>query len=152
MYSCLPRKWTNTFSEQMFLTSSQSHYNPISPLSITSCAFQQGFKHLEETGRLQLARFTNTADIKTLLPIQDGYKHTGMQIRLHKSDRAGRQRARSALDVTYNCNESRLGVIFHFLLNIVSASRSSTVSEYQHRLNSTREYRLALGDGGKNVI
>jgi len=114
-------------------------------------AFQQGFKHLEETGRLQLARFTNTADIKTLLPIQDGYKHTGMQIRLHKADRAGRQRARSALDVTYNSNESRLGMIFRFLLNIVSASRSK-VSEYQHRLNSTREYRLALGDGGKNVI
>lgn len=110
-------------------------------------AFQQGFKHLEETGRLQLARFTNTGDIKTLLPIQDGYKHTGMEIRLHKADRAGRQRARSALDVTYNSNESRLGMIFHFLLNIVSASRSSKVSEYQHRLNSTREYRLALGDG-----
>ena len=115
-------------------------------------AFQQGFKHLEETGRLQLARFTNSNDIKTLLPIQDGYKHTGMQIRLHKSDRAGRQRARSALDVTYNRNESRLGVIFHFLFNIVSASRSSNVSEYQHRLNSTREYRLALSNGGEYMI
>ena len=115
-------------------------------------AFQQGFKHLEETGRLQLARFTNSNDIKTLLPIQNGYKHTGMHICLHKSDRAGRQRARSALDVTYNSNESRLGMIFHFLLNIVSASHSSKVSEYQHRLNSTREYRLALSNGGKDMI
>ena len=114
-------------------------------------AFSQGFKYLEETGRLMMARFTNSNEIRSMLPMKDTYHHVGMQICLHKANNAGRQRARKSLDVRYNSNDSRLGDIFHFLRNFVSAFKSSRISEYQYRMHRTREYRLALGDGGKHT-
>jgi len=110
-------------------------------------AFQQGFKHLEETGRLQHARFTTADEVVSLLPIHDTYCHVGMRIRLHKPNGAGRQRTRQSLDVTYNSPFCRLRGAFHFMLNFLSATKSTRISEYQHRMHFAREYRLALSDG-----
>mmetsp|Transcript_5502 Transcript_5502/g.13784 ORF Transcript_5502/g.13784 Transcript_5502/m.13784 type:complete len:1381 (-) Transcript_5502:188-4330(-) len=110
-------------------------------------AFHQGFKHLEETGRLQHARFTNSSDIISSLPMLDSYHHVGMQICLHKANNAGRQRIRQSLDVRYNKNGSRLKESYHFVMDIFSAMQVSRISEYQHRMHFAREYRLALGDG-----
>jgi len=113
-------------------------------------AFQQSFRHLESTGRLQHARFTNSNETVPLLPMQDVYHHVGMQIRLHKSNRAGRRRTRVCLDVNYKNDAghfSRLGEMFHFVLNCLSAFKSSRISEFQLRMHFAREYRLALGDG-----
>ena len=112
-------------------------------------AFQQGCKHLEETGRLQHARFTNSNETVSLLPVCDVYHHVGMQIRLHKPTSAGRQRTRQSLDVSYNSSVRRLGEAFRFMLSCLSAGKSSRISEYQHRMHFAREYRLALSDGGE---
>jgi len=110
-------------------------------------AFQQGFKHLEETGRVVHSRFTTSNEVVPLLPMWDGYHHVGMQIRLHKASSAGRQRTRKSLDVSYNSNASHIHEVFQFAMNCFSANKSSRISEYQHRMHFAREYRLALGDG-----
>merc|ERR1712194_329443 len=113
-------------------------------------AFQQSFRHLEYTGRLLHARFTNSNETVPLLPMQDGYHHVGMQIILQKSNRAGRARTRQCLSVDYNSNTGRfgrLGETVHIMLNCLSAVRSSRISEYQQRMHFAREYRLALSGG-----
>ena len=107
--------------------------------------FSHAFQHLEETGRLQHARFITSNDIKCTLPMPDEYHHVGLQIRLHT---AGRQRARQSLDVNYNYNDRRLSTAFAYVLSFFSFASRSSVSEYQHRLHSAREYRLALSNGG----
>jgi hypothetical protein len=111
--------------------------------------FQQSFQHLEKTGRLQHARFTNSNETISLLPFDEAYHHVGMNISLQKSDSAGRKRTRRCLDVSYSSNGSLPRELCHFILNCLSAIKSSRVSEYQHRMHFAREYRLALGNGGE---
>ena len=110
-------------------------------------AFQKGYKHLEETGRLQHARFTNSNEVVSFLPTADTYHHVGMQINLHKANSAGRQRTRQSLDVSYSSVGSRLGDVLHFIQHCLWSGKSARISEYQHRIHFAREYRLALSDG-----
>lgn len=114
-------------------------------------AFQQSFRHLEKTGRLQHARFTTSNEIISLLPLGKTYRHVGLCICLHKSNAFGRWRMRRCLDVNYSSNagRGRLGELALFLRNCLLAETSSRISEYQHRMHLTREYRLALGEGGR---
>merc|ERR1719232_448557 len=112
-------------------------------------AFQMAFRHLERTGRLLHARFVNTNDLAPLLPLRSkGYRHVGMQVRLHRSNYYGRWRIRRALDVTYNHAEN-LSIIFMQLAQscLPSVWKSGRICEYQHRMHVAREYRLALGMG-----
>ncbi|KAL7547437.1 hypothetical protein ACHAWF_010731 [Thalassiosira exigua] len=110
-------------------------------------AFQQGFKHLEKTGRLQHARFATSNEPVSTLPFWNTYHHVGMQICLHKANNAGRQRARRSLDVSYDLEGNRIIELLCLAWNCLSTFKSSRISEYQHRLHFAREYRLALGDG-----
>ncbi|KAL7549071.1 hypothetical protein ACHAWF_012341 [Thalassiosira exigua] len=110
-------------------------------------AFQQGFKHLEQTGRLQHARFSTSNEPVSTLPFWNTYHHVGMQICLHKANNAGRQRTRRSLDVTYCAEGNRILEALCLAWNSLSAFKSSRISEYQHLMHFAREYRLALGDG-----
>ena len=120
--------------------------------------FQKGFKHLEEEGRLVYARFANSNDLFTSLPLRGfseenntkvKYHHVGMQVRLHKASEAGRRRIKKSLDVSY-------GVTVPILLEMARAGRNLLsmiftknycISQYHLRMHFAREYRLALGDG-----
>jgi len=134
--------------------------------SAVGCAdFQRGFKHLEEEGRLMHARFANSNDLFTSLPLRgysnetnskDKYHHVGMQIRLHKATEAGRRRIKQSLDVSYNAREALLIETAHTVmseiwpLNILLwfvYTKNHCISQYHLRMHFAREYRLALGDG-----
>lgn len=135
--------------------------------SHVGCAdFQRGFKHLEEEGRLVHARFANSNDLFTSLPLRGyceennfkvNYHHVGMQVRLHKANNAGRRRIMQSLDVSYGVDDEP------FLIGMLQAARNSLslimslicsvytknyrISQYHLRMHFAREYRLALGDG-----
>ena len=111
--------------------------------------FQNAFKHLEQTGRLQHARFATSNEVVSVLPMRGAYHHVGMQIRLQKSNKSGRQRTRQSLDVSYAPTTSRIEMLVHLVLNLFSARSSSRILEYQHRIHFAREYRLALAGGSK---
>ncbi len=134
--------------------------------SLVGCAdFQKGFKHLEEEGRLVLARFANSNDLFTSLPLRGyckenkskvKYHHVGMQVRLHKANKAGRHRIKQSLDVSYCVDVPFLIGMAHASRNVLSLIKSlivfvytknDLISQYHLRMHFAREYRLALGDG-----
>lgn len=129
--------------------------------------FQSSFRHLEKTGRILLARFTNSHDL-SFFPswaldenwkFNCWYKDVGIHIRLHKSNYAGRERTKQALDVTYSTDMKDIGALtecINLTLNFISSfkslvrggwSKNARISEYQSRMHFAREYRLALGGG-----
>jgi len=134
-----------------------------SPVGCTD--FQRGFKHLEEEGRLMHARFANSNDVFTSLPLRgysketnskENYHHVGMQIRLHKATEAGRRRIKQSLDVNYDAKEPLVIEMARAVINILSLmkalicfvyTKNHCISEYHLRMHFAREYRLALGDG-----
>ncbi|KAL7544784.1 hypothetical protein ACHAWF_008145, partial [Thalassiosira exigua] len=70
--------------------------------------FVDAFKHLERSGRLRLARFSNAHDIVPTVPFLSingyevrRYRHVGMHVRLHGVHKLAQHRLRRALDVTY---------------------------------------------------
>lgn len=134
--------------------------------SLVGCAdFQKGFKHLEEEGRLVHARFANSNDLFTSLPLRGyceennskvKYHHVGMQVRLHKANNAGRRRIKQSLDVSYDVDVPLLIGMAHAARNMLSLIKSLIcfvytknyrISQYHLRMHFAREYRLALGDG-----
>lgn len=115
-------------------------------------AFEHSFKHLEDTGRLQHARFTNSNDSLSLRPFwdmsgswrfDDWYQHVGVHINLHANNAAG-------LDMSYG-QEPRLSQELFSLLKsyLCGSSRRSRISEYQHGMHSAREYWLSHGKEGR---
>ena len=134
--------------------------------SPVGCAnFQKGFKHLEEEGRLMHARFANSNDLSSFLPIQgyceetnsnEKYLHVGLQVRLHKANEAGRCRIKQSLDVSYDAKEPLLQEIARAAINMIwlirvlfcfTYSKNHCISQYHLRMHFAREYRLALSDG-----
>jgi len=134
--------------------------------SPVGCAdFQKGFKHLEEEGRLVHARFANSNDLFTSLPLRGyseenkskvKYHHVGMQVRLHKANEAGRRRIKQSLDVSYDAKEPLLMEMARAARNVLSLikalicfvyTKNYCISQYHLRMHFAREYRLALGDG-----
>jgi hypothetical protein len=128
-------------------------------------SFQSSFEHLERTGRILHARFTNSHDLSFFPSFAldnnwrfDGwYKNVGMHIRLHKSTYAGRMRTKKSLDVTYSTGSNLDGAAaqsFLVLIRILSSfvallrggwDKNSSHSVYQSRMFFARQYRLALG-------
>ena len=134
--------------------------------SPVGCAdFQKGFTHLEQEGRLVHARFANSNDLFTSLPLRGyceendtkvKYHHVGMQVRLHKVNEAGRRRIKKSLDVCYDVNEPLLIEMARAGRNLLSSilslicfsyTKNYCISQYHLRMHFAREYRLALGDG-----
>jgi len=127
--------------------------------------FLNGFKHLEEQGRLLHARFANSNDLSSSLPLRgyseetdmkEKYQHVGMQVRLHKANEAGRRRIKQSLDVCYGAREPILREMARCVINVlcplkallcVVFYKNHCVSQYHLRMHFAREYRLALGDG-----
>ena len=133
---------------------------------VGSASFQHGFKYLEEEGRLMHARFANSNDLFTSLPLRGyceetkssvKYHHVGMQIRLHKASEAGRRRIKQSLDVRYYEKEPLFIEVARAARNILSliwavlcfqCARNYCISQYHLRMHFAREYRLALGRNG----
>ncbi|KAL7509187.1 hypothetical protein ACHAXN_006232 [Cyclotella atomus] len=128
-------------------------------------AFQSSFEHLEQTGRILHARFTNSHDL-SFFPsfaldnnwrFDCWYKDVGMHIRLHRSTYAGRMRTKKSLDVTYSTSKKVDGSAVQsalLLVRIISSfvallrggwGKNSSISVYQSRMFFARQYILALG-------
>jgi len=82
--------------------------------------FLHAFQHLEQIGKLRMARFTNTGDIVPLIPfhgLSHSYKHAAMHIRLLGVDRYAQYWLRQALDVSYPKNQGLLSQMWRGWLN-----------------------------------
>ena len=87
--------------------------------------FLFAYQHLEQIGKIQLARFSNTQDIVPLIPFVDKFKigrpymHVGMHVRLHGTSNWAQYWLRNALDVTYPKHQDIISHIKRGFLNNV---------------------------------
>ena len=110
--------------------------------SIGCRTFQRAYKHLEMTGRLLRANFTNSHEL-SFLPLWDQngfwYKNVGMHIRLHEN-------SAQPVDITYNQEaglSEDLYQVRRYTTSYLSGlfrGKKSPISDYQHRMKSTKEY------------
>eukprot|EP00984_Skeletonema_dohrnii_P035046 scaffold34601_cov142-Skeletonema_dohrnii-CCMP3373.AAC.2 len=128
--------------------------------SVSTSAFFHAFQYLERTNRIRPARFSCTNDIVPLTLVcnfrQDDlqfYKHVGMRIQLHDTDRVGQWRLHNSLDVTYPLNHDWPSEMQRLLTNNILANLTTpkgfkechSLTEYQRRLHFAMTYRRALG-------
>lgn len=112
--------------------------------------FQQSFRHLENTGRLQHARFTNSNEFKGPFwdlhrswSFDNWYKHVGMNIRLNAN-------SAQSLDITYNQGAGMFAEMSSLVESYLCRSTGNAgISEYQQRLHSSREYLACQRGAGK---
>jgi len=123
-------------------------------------AFIHAYQYLERTNRIRHARFSCTNDIVPLIPFCNFehddlqfYKHVGMRIQLHVTDRVGQWRLQNSLDVTYPLNHDWPSEIQRLLANNILANLTTPkgfkechgLTEHQRRLHFAMTYRRALG-------
>ena len=130
-----------------------------------STAFMYAYQHLERTGRIRHARFSNTNDIVPLIPFCNFeyddlqfYKHVGIRVQLHDTGRIGKWRLRNNLDVTYPLKHDWASESRRLLMNNIFANLNTPkgfkafhgLTEHQKRLHFAMTYRRALGSSTLN--
>uniref|UniRef100_A0A7S1ZZX7 Fungal lipase-type domain-containing protein n=1 Tax=Ditylum brightwellii TaxID=49249 RepID=A0A7S1ZZX7_9STRA len=110
--------------------------------------FHDAFCHLEQTGRIQHARFSSTNDILTVKPLFSFhglnvacYRHVGLHVRLHDAGISSEKKRRRPIDLSHD-PEGYFSFLFLVIKNIIISNIAPflgftnvyEISEYQKRL------------------